>query len=98
MFVFRFVLQGGVVLISEEVGERLIPKFSRMINERNQKIEIVARGSVEQLKQLVEYVANGDVVPPPHTEFSVDEASTMMEKLCQSEIPGRAVIRFHDIQ
>lgn len=69
-----------------------------MINERNQKIETVAHGSVEQLKQVVEFVANGDVVPPPHTEFSVDETATMMEKLCQSELPGRAVIRFRDIQ
>lgn len=89
---------GGVVLVSEEVAERLLPKFSRLIQQTNQKIEPVANGSIEQLKELVEAVANGDIVPPPHTEFSADEASQVVEKLCHSEISGRAILRFHDIQ
>ncbi|XP_060515932.1 uncharacterized protein LOC132695597 isoform X2 [Cylas formicarius] len=89
---------GGVVLVSEEVAERLLPKFSRLIYERHQKIEAVANGSIEQLRELVQYVAAGEIVPPPHTEFSADEAPLVVQKLCQSEIPGRAVLRFHDIQ
>ncbi|KAJ8970005.1 hypothetical protein NQ314_001434 [Rhamnusium bicolor] len=89
---------GGVVLVSEEVAERLLPKFSRLIHERNQKIEAVAPGSIDQLKQLVECVASGDIKPPPHTEFAADEAPTVVQKLCHSEIPGRAILRFHDIQ
>ncbi|CAH1179898.1 unnamed protein product [Phaedon cochleariae] len=89
---------GGVVLVSEEVAERLLPKFSRLIAETNKKIEAVAPGSIEQLQQLVEYVAAGDIIPPPHTEFSADEAPRVVQKLCQSEIPGRAILRFHDIQ
>lgn len=89
---------GGVVLVSEEVAERLLPKFSRLIQQSNQKIEAVANGSIEQLKELVKNVASGDIVPPPHTEFSADEASRVVEKLCHSEIPGRAILRFHDIQ
>nr|XP_023011886.1 uncharacterized protein LOC111502128 isoform X2 [Leptinotarsa decemlineata] len=89
---------GGVVLVSEEVAERLLPKFSRLIHERNQKIEAVAQGSIEQLRQLVEYVAAGYIKPPPHTEFAADEAPTVVQKLCQSEIPGRAILRFLDIQ
>lgn len=89
---------GGVVLVSEEVAERLLPKFSRLIHERNQKIEAVAPGSIDQLRQLVENVASGDIKPPPHTEFSADETPTVIQKLCHSEIPGRAILRFHDIQ
>ncbi|XP_018578832.1 uncharacterized protein LOC108916952 isoform X2 [Anoplophora glabripennis] len=89
---------GGVVLVSEEVAERLLPKFSRLIHERNQKIEAVAPGSIGQLRQLVENVASGEIKPPPHTEFSADEAPTVIQKLCHSEIPGRAILRFHDIQ
>ncbi|XP_076261911.1 death resistor Adh domain containing target isoform X2 [Rhynchophorus ferrugineus] len=89
---------GGVVLVSEEVADRLLPKFSRLIQQSNQKIEPVANGSIEQLKELVKYVAAGDIVAPPHTEFSADEASKVVEKLCHSEIPGRAILRFHDIQ
>ncbi|CAH0562468.1 unnamed protein product [Brassicogethes aeneus] len=89
---------GGVVLVSEDVAERLLPKFSRLIHERNQKIEPVATGSIDQLRNLVKYVANGDIVPPPHTEYSADEAQSVVQKLCMSEIPGRAILRFHDIQ
>ncbi|XP_030746214.1 highly reducing polyketide synthase SAT13 isoform X2 [Sitophilus oryzae] len=89
---------GGVVLVSEEVAERLLPKFSRLIHQTNQKIEPVANGSIEQLRELVKFVATGDIVAPPHTEFSADEASKVVEKLCHSEIPGRAILRFHDIQ
>ncbi|XP_019868358.1 uncharacterized protein LOC109597161 isoform X1 [Aethina tumida] len=89
---------GGVVLVSEDVAERLLPKFSRRSQERNQKIEPVATGSIEQLKQLVKYVASGEIIPPPHTEFSPDEAPAVIQKLCMSEIPGRAILRFHDIQ
>ncbi|KAJ8983327.1 hypothetical protein NQ317_010866 [Molorchus minor] len=89
---------GGVVLVSEEVAERLLPKFSRLIHERNQKIEAVAIGSIDQLKELVHCVANGEIKPPPHTEFAADEACVVIQKLCNSEIPGRAILRFHDIQ
>jgi D-arabinose 1-dehydrogenase-like Zn-dependent alcohol dehydrogenase len=52
---------GGVVLVSEEVAERLLPKFSSLIHKTNQKIEAVANGSIDQLKELVEYVASGEV-------------------------------------
>lgn len=89
---------GGVVLVNEEVAERLLPKFSRLIHDRNQKIEAVAMGSIDQLKELVQLVAAEEIKPPPHTEFSADEASTVIQKLCNSEISGRAILRFHDIQ
>ncbi|KAF5300210.1 hypothetical protein FQA39_LY11244 [Lamprigera yunnana] len=88
----------GIVLVSEEVAERLLPKFSRLAAERQQKIQPVGMGSIEHLKQLVNYVASGEIIPPPHTEFSADEATTVMQKLCESEITGRAILRFHDIE
>ncbi|KYB29668.1 uncharacterized protein Drat isoform X1 [Tribolium castaneum] len=89
---------GGVVLVSEEVAERLLPKFSTLINKTNQKIEAVSGGSIEQLKEVVALVASGEIIPPPHTEFSAEEASTVVQKLCRSEIPGRAILRFQNIQ
>lgn len=89
---------GGVVLVSEDVAERLMPKFSKLIAERNQKIEAVAKGSITLLKELIKLVSNGDVVPPPYTEFAAEDASVVVQKLCRSEIPGRAILRFHDIQ
>lgn len=51
----------GVVLVSEEVAERLLPKFSRLAADRQQRIEAVSNGTVEQLQQLVRNVASGEV-------------------------------------
>jgi len=88
----------GVVLVNEEVADRLQPKFSRLASERHQTIEAVAKGDIKQLQELVEYVSNGEIIPPPHTEFSADEAPQVIQKLCQSQIAGRAILRFHDVQ
>lgn len=52
----------GVVLVSEEVAERLLPKFSRLAGDRQQKIEAVSNGTVEELRELVQNVASGEVI------------------------------------
>lgn len=89
--------KGGVVLISEEVAERLLPKFSRRANEREVHIQSVPIGTIEQLHELVKLVASGEIKPPPHTVFPSEEASEVVRKLVHSEIPGRAILKFHDI-
>ncbi len=53
--------EGGVVLISDEVADKLLPKFSRKADERKQHMEPVPLGTIEQLQELVKLVANGDV-------------------------------------
>lgn len=53
--------EGGVVLVSEEVGEKLLPKFSSLAEKRKQKLRAVANGSIEQLKDLVELVSSHKV-------------------------------------
>lgn len=90
--------KGGVVLISDDVAERLLPKFSRRANEKEVHIQPVPIGSVAQLQELVALVASGEIKPPPHTVFSSEEASEVVKKLVHSEIPGRAILRFHDIK
>jgi len=89
--------KGGNVLISEEVAERLLPKFSRRANEREVHIQSVPIGIIEQLHELVKLVASGEIKPPPHTVFPAEEASEVVRKLVHSEIPGRAILKFHDI-
>jgi D-arabinose 1-dehydrogenase-like Zn-dependent alcohol dehydrogenase len=89
---------GGVVLISDEVAEKLLPKFSRKAEERKQHIEPVPTGTIEQLHELVRLVANKEILPPPHTVFPCEEASEVVRKLVNSEIPGRAILKFHDIE
>ncbi|PSN56316.1 hypothetical protein C0J52_07519 [Blattella germanica] len=82
---------------TSEVAEKLLPKFSRRAEERQQTIKPVDMGSVDQLKELVELVGNGEIEPPPHSEFPAEEACEVVKKLCQSEIQGRAILRFHSI-
>ncbi|XP_065165075.1 uncharacterized protein Drat [Atheta coriaria] len=88
----------GVVLVNQEVAERLLPRFSPIAEQKEQKIQAVAKGDVEQLKELVELVSSGEIVPPPHTVFPADQACSVVQKLSKSEIPGRAILRFHDIE
>ncbi|XP_065366794.1 uncharacterized protein Drat isoform X2 [Calliphora vicina] len=90
--------KGGFVLISEDVAEKLMPKFSRLSIENNQTIIPISSGSVEQLRKLVDIVANKKIEPPPHSVFPCEQAAEVIQKLCSSEIPGRAILRFHDIE
>lgn len=89
--------KGGTILISEEVAERLLPKFSRRANEREVHIQPVPIGTIEQLHELVKLVASGEIKPPPHTVFPAEEATEVVRQLVHSEIPGRAILKFHDI-
>jgi len=90
--------EGGVVLISEETAEKLLPKFSRKAEERKQHIEPVPLGTIDQLHEVVRLVANNEIKPPPHTVFPAEQAAEVIRKLVHSEIPGRAILKFHDIE
>ncbi len=43
-------------------------------------------------KNVISYF---QVKPPPHSVFPAEEASDVINKLCKSEIPGRAILQFH---
>lgn len=51
----------GWVLISAQVADRLQPKFSRLADELHVHIEPVEAGTVDQLHELVDLVASGQV-------------------------------------
>lgn len=53
--------KNGVVLVSEEVGERLLPKFSSLAEKREVKLRPVANGTIEQLTELVQLVSKREV-------------------------------------
>ncbi|XP_046977006.1 zinc-type alcohol dehydrogenase-like protein C1773.06c [Vanessa cardui] len=88
---------GGMALVTEEVGEKLLPKFAKKAEDMNVNIVIVPNGSIEQLKELVQLVAKGEIEPPPHSVYPADEAQEVVRKLCNSEIKGRAILKFHNI-
>ncbi|KAJ8679502.1 hypothetical protein QAD02_015289 [Eretmocerus hayati] len=87
--------KGGVVFVSREVADRLLPKFSRRAEERQQSIKPVEQGSLEQLRDLVQLVGSGEIEPPPHTVYPAEQALDVVHKLCHSEIQGRAILRFY---
>ncbi|XP_043485261.1 uncharacterized protein LOC122513087 isoform X2 [Leptopilina heterotoma] len=87
--------KGGVVFVIKEVADRLLPKFSRKADERQQSIKPVETGTLEQLKDLVQLVASGELEPPPHTVYPAEDALDVVHKLCHSEIYGRAILRFY---
>lgn len=90
--------EGGVVFISKELAEHYIPKFWKKAGDKKQKIQAVANGSINQLKDLVQLVATNQIEPPPHHVYPLDQASEVVRKLCGSEIVGRAILKFHDIE
>ncbi|XP_045510243.1 zinc-type alcohol dehydrogenase-like protein C1773.06c isoform X2 [Colias croceus] len=89
--------QGGMVLVTEDVGDKLLPKFAKKAEEMNVNIVVVPNGTIEQLRELVQLVANGNIEPPPHSVFPAEEAQEVVRKLCNSEIQGRAILKFHNI-
>lgn len=87
--------KGGVVFVIKEVADRLLPKFSRRAEERQQSIKSVEPGTLEQLRELVQLVASNEIEPPPHTVYPAEEALDVVHKLCHSMIQGRAILRFY---
>lgn len=53
--------KGGHIFISDEVAEKLLPKFSKRAEERGQTIEAAPTGTIEQLHQLVKLVSSNEV-------------------------------------
>lgn len=53
--------RGGIVLVSEETGDKLMPKFSMLADKQEKKIKAVQNGTIEQLQDLVRMVANKEV-------------------------------------
>lgn len=87
--------KGGVVFVIKEVADRLLPKFCRLAEERDQNIKPVEPGTLEQLNKLVQLVSTGEIEPPPHTVYPAEQAMDVVHKLCHSEIQGRAILRFY---
>ncbi|XP_055378806.1 uncharacterized protein LOC129610298 [Condylostylus longicornis] len=94
----RCLQKGGTVLINDEIDERISPRFENLVQENNIKIVSISKGTIEQFHELVKLVASNKITPPPYTVFPFEQASEVVRKLCSSQIPGRAILQFHDVE
>ncbi|XP_058814386.1 uncharacterized protein LOC131678336 isoform X2 [Topomyia yanbarensis] len=94
----KCLTKGGTAFISDEIAEKLLAKYAKRAEDRGVSIEVVPTGTIEQLQALVKLVAANEIEPPPHTVFPSEQAAEVVRKLASSEIPGRAILRFHDIE
>lgn len=88
--------ENGEILVGQESFESLAKKFQVTLSESRINLREIHTGTLDQLKELVDLVAEGKIVAPPCNVFSVDDASDVLEKLSQSTIRGRAVLRFNN--
>ncbi|XP_064079037.1 uncharacterized protein LOC135196266 isoform X2 [Macrobrachium nipponense] len=90
----KCLAEGGVVLMSSEHAEGLISRFSDEAEKENHHLIPIEFGTLNQLKNLVHLVANGEIEPPPHTVFSADRANEALAKIGRGLISGRAILEF----
>lgn len=80
------------------VGGNAIAEVSINLNTlaaKQQSIVGIPKGTVEQLRTLVEAVADKKVEPPCFSVHNVEEAGQVLEDLFECRLTGRAILRFN---
>ncbi|XP_045174241.1 uncharacterized protein LOC123535595 [Mercenaria mercenaria] len=80
------------------VGGNAMAEVSINLNTlaaKQQSIVGIPRGTVEQLRFLVETVADKKIEPPSFSVHNVEETGQVLEELYECRLTGRAVLRFN---
>lgn len=89
--------EGGCILVGSEVFASLTAKYETELKDKNITLEAVEMGSLDQLRELMDLVAEGKVTPPAYKVFPVENAPEVLRRLSKSQLEGRAVLEFNTV-